>query len=199
MLKAPFRILIVAALCIIALVSLVVRESMARAAGTEVLLAMEAVDPRALLSGHYVIIALQETSPGGCGPPASVDDDMERELASYRWLALGQNDTTHTVTGTGKTREEALAKGGVAVLGTADCIDMFGPANEVSGSVTRLDLGISRFHINQADAERIDRLLRAQTGGEAQRIFAIVSIGEDGRARLKGLQVDGERLDLNWL
>ena len=26
-----------------------------------------------------------------------------------------------------------------------------------------------------------------------------ILIGQDGRARLKGLQVDGERLELNWL
>ena len=44
MLKPYLRILIVAALCVAGLISLVVRESMARDSGTEVLLAMEAVD-----------------------------------------------------------------------------------------------------------------------------------------------------------
>ena len=61
MLNAPLRIVIVAALCVAGLIGLVVRETMARNSGTEVLLAMEAVDPRALLSGHYVIVQLRES------------------------------------------------------------------------------------------------------------------------------------------
>jgi uncharacterized membrane-anchored protein len=199
MLKAPLRILIVAALCMIALVSLVVRESMARAAGTEVLLAMEAVDPRALLSGHYVIVALQERRQGGCAPPPSLDEDEERELASYRWLALDKNGIVHSVTDVARTRDEALAEGDVAVLGTTECADVFGPENTPPQSVNRLDLGVSRFHINQTDAERIDAMLREQTADSEQRIFAIVSISRDGRARLKGLMIDGERLELSWL
>lgn len=199
MLNAPIRILIVAALCVLGLIGLVVRESMARASGTEVLLAMEAVDPRSLLSGHYVIVALQERRLVGCEPPPTLDEDLEREFASYRWLALSKNGVTHSVTGVAKTRDEALADGEVAVLGTTECADAFGPANTPPQSVNRLDLGISRFHINQTDAERIDRLLRAQNAEAPQRVFAIVSIGEDGRARLKGLQVDGERLELSWL
>ena len=196
--KAPIRILIVAALCALSLIGLVVRESMARASGTEVLLAMEAVDPRSLLSGHYVIVSLQERIEGECGPPPSMDNELERDLASYRWLALRKSGMAHSVTGTGRTRDEALTEGEVAVLGTSECTAAFGPEEEAPASVTRLNIGIERFHIAQAEAERIDTLLRSQEPGE-QRIFAIVSIGQDGRARLKGLQVDGERLELNWL
>ena len=63
----------------------------------------------------------------------------------------------------------------------------------------RLHLGVERFHVSQADAQRIERVLRAQNIDGAARAFAIVSIGRDGRARLKGLMIDGERLDLSWL
>ena len=196
MLNAPLRILIIAALCTLGLVGIVVRESMARASGTEVLLAMEAIDPRALLSGHYVIVALQERDPNDCTPPPTVD---EEEPTPYRWLALRKNGVAHSVTGVGRTREEALANGDVALLGTAECTEAFGPEGEAPQSVTRLNIGIDRFHINQTDAERIDAVVRAQTPGQDIRAFAIVAIGRDGRARLKGLMVDSERLELNWL
>ena len=194
--KAPIRILIVAALCALSLIGLVVRESMARAGGTEVLLAMEAVDPRALLSGHYVIVALQEALPLGedCPP-----ESTEVEPAS--WLALRPDGELHRFAGAANTREDALKLGPVAVQGTSYCNPVLtAPEPENARPATvRLDLGVERFHIAQVDAQRIDRMLRTQTSTSAQRVFAIVSIGTDGRARLKGLQVDGERLELNWL
>ena len=42
-------------------------------------------------------------------------------------------------------------------------------------------------------------MLREQRPGEETRAYAIVSIARDGQARLKGLMVDGERLELSWL
>ncbi len=61
-----------------------------------------------------------------------------------------------------------------------------------------LDLGVERFHINQADATRIESVLREQRAEET-RAFAILSVGRDGRARLRALLIDGERFDLSWL
>lgn len=198
--KAPIRILIVAALCVLTLIGLVVRESMARASGTEVLLAMEAVDPRALLSGHYVIVALRDQ--------ISAEDACWSEQSREPWLGLAPSDETAG----GATIYELAAEssapvfsvsepGVIAVRGSFICNPPLPAAGDFVGApgTISLDLGISRFHINQSDAERIDRMLRMQTSGGVQRIFAIVSIGQDGRARLKGLQVDGERLELNWL
>jgi hypothetical protein len=62
-----------------------------------------------------------------------------------------------------------------------------------------LDLGPDRFYINQADATRIENVLREQRVGEETRAFAVLSVGRDGRARLRALLIDGERYDLNWL
>ncbi len=206
--KSPLRILIVAALSALSLIGLVVRESMARAAGTEVLLAMEAIDPRALLGGHYVTVGLVETLPEGeaCPPGAAADEffipnEVRSMQSGQTWLALRPNGERHSLSGIAHTRQEALALGPLAAIGSAGCGP---PMNGVeapppSPTRVRLTLGIDRFYINQTDAERIDRLLRAQTVGEEQRIFAIVSIGQDGRARLLGLQIDGERLELSWL
>lgn len=192
MLKPYLRILVIAALCVAGLIGLVVRESMARDSGTEVLLAMEAVDPRTLLSGHYVIISLRESlgAEEPCPEPASENP----------WLALAPHADVYGFAGSVPTREEALQIAPVVVRGTFSCSTGVAPSDGFPGAPgwVMLDLGIDRFYANQAEAERIDRVLRAQVPGAEARVYAIVSIGDDGRARLRGLMVDGERLELGW-
>jgi len=45
----------------------------------------------------------------------------------------------------------------------------------------------------------IETALAAQRDDASRRVLAIVSIGRDGIARLKGLVVENQRLELNWL
>lgn len=208
LIKPMLRILIVAALAALGLIGLVVRESVARAAGTEVLLAMEAVDPRSLLSGHYVIVGLAEALPVGAACPPGAGDTgvflpaaMQSLRSGASWVALRPSRERHSLAGAADTRSGALALGALAVRGSASCA-LPVPASEgapASPALARLYLGVDRFHINQSEAQRIDALLRAQAPGAEAKIYAIVSIGEDGQARLKGLMVEGERLELNWL
>ena len=191
--NAAPRILAVAALCALGLIGLVVSESFARAGGQEVLLPMAAVDPRSLLSGHYVIIDLREPVPPGQTCPEQRDD--------WDWLALAPKDAAYGLVGSAPSREEAQQVGPVLVKGSFTC----NPPSPADGAtpgqpgVIRLNLDIDRFHIDQDEAERIGRVINAQRPGEATRVFAIVSIGRDGRARLRGLMVDGRRMELSWL
>ena len=196
--SAPLRILFVAFLCVAALIGLVVREGMARASGQEVMLAMAGVDPRSLLHGHYVIVQLQENiaSEEPC-PPTLLRDDA----AEPAWVALAPRNAHFSVAGVAGARAEAEQLGPLAARGSAWCFkpEPFDGQPERAGFI-QTQLGIERFHIDQAQAQRIERLLGEQTPDQAPRIFAIVSIGSsDGRARLKGLQIDGERLMLDWL
>jgi uncharacterized membrane-anchored protein len=204
MLNAPLRILIVASVCVLALIGLVVREGAARDGGEEVLLAMEAVDPRALLSGHYVMIRLQEVLPDGEPCPAhTIYEDWigpaPREGLPGRWVALRPAGDAHRVAASTPTREEALRVAPIVAEGEVFCTPPVATPDTPVGNaaVLRLDLGIDRFYASQGEAERIDRILRERSA-DAARVFAIVSIGADGRARLKGLMVDGERLELTW-
>jgi hypothetical protein len=188
--KAPPRIMIVAALCALALIGLVVREGAARSGGFEVLLPMEAVDPRSLLSGHYVDINLTQRLADGAPCP--------RGGMESKWLALQPEGNVHVVAGGADSRDEAQQIGPVLVRGAFECWEMGGAEGAPAQNVVRLDIGVERFHINQTDALRIERALREQQPGET-RAFAIVSIGRDGRARLRGLMLDSERLELAWL
>lgn len=205
MLNTPIRILIVAALCVLALVGIVARESYERSAGQNVTLAMAAVDPRTLLQGHYVTVSLVETVPPGVPCPIAVREayaSWNPEDHLDHWVAIGQNGTHHSFVGSKDTRAEASAWGPIVARGEATCSraattdgsDALNQPTMVAGSI-----GIDRFYINQADAERIDRLLRQTTSEGPATVFAIVNIGRDGRARLKGLNVNGEIIELNWL
>lgn len=186
------RILAVAALCAVALIALVVSEGAARQGGQEAVLPIEAVDPRSLLSGHYVVINLTQRVEPGAHCPAAGD---------WEWIALRREGDVHRLVGGAPSREEAQQVGPLPVKGTFSCSEPFVPADGAPSQpgAIFLDIGIDRFHINQTDAQRIDRVLREQPPREGTRAFAIISVGRDGRARLKGLVVDGERLELNWL
>ncbi|MDP1616702.1 GDYXXLXY domain-containing protein [Phenylobacterium sp.] len=202
------RIGLVAALLILALIGLLVREDRARAGGQEVRLTMEAVDPRSLLSGHYAALQLVETLPQGQDCPP----DLEAHYGGDEsWVALSPTaDGHHRVTGAGASREAALRHGPLAVRGSASCRQAFAtpPRDPASGeppeddrpreTAVTLDVGVDRFYADQEKAVALEEALReaGQPGGPAA--FAIVSIGQDGRARLKGVEVDGTRADLNW-
>ena len=68
----PWRILAAALLLTMMLIGLVISESRARAAGREILLPREAVDPRNLLTGHYSALRLtQALAPGQPCPARS--------------------------------------------------------------------------------------------------------------------------------
>lgn len=202
------RIGLVAALLILALVGLLVREDRARAAGQEVRLAMEAVDPRSLLSGHYAALQLTEALPPGQDCPP----DLEAHYGGDEsWVALSPTpDGHHRVTGAGASPEAALRHGPLAVRGDAHCRQAFAEpppvpedgapleGDRLRETFVTLDVGVDRFYADQDEAVALEESLReaGQPGGPAA--FAIVSIGQDGRARLKGVEVDGTRADLNW-
>lgn len=200
--SVPVRILAAAGALALGLVGLVVREGVARAEGQEVLLEMEGYDPRALLTGHYVQFQLRHDLPAGARCPR---DTGAGGSARDGWVALKRDGVRHVPSGAARTHPEALRLGEVAVRGTLACSSGFAPPaagrpdqspQEVM-SLT-LDLGIDRIHLDQADAEAMERDLRRFAPDAAAEADAVVSIGRDGKARLKGVVVAGKRTDLDW-
>ena len=87
----PLRIAAAAAVLVLLLVAVVLRENGARAAGREVLLPMEAVDPRDLLTGHYVALRLSQQLALGQPCP--------RERSTFEeggWIGLQGWESGHT-------------------------------------------------------------------------------------------------------
>ena len=201
----PWRILAVAVISIAALIGLVVRENAARAAGREVILSMRAADPRDALTGHYVIVSLSQPLAVGesCPPGLDREDLAANALPSPGdvWIALGPGPGgRHRVLGVAAGREAAEKFRGVVVRGSADCQEPVPAHDDVEGmdGQISLDLGVDRFHIGQAEAERIGAMITGAAEDDTK-VAAIISVDADGKARLKGLLVEGRRmmLDLN--
>lgn len=172
------------------LVGLVVRETAARAAGREVKLPMEAVDPRDLLTGHYIDLQLtQAIAPGQPCPPGT-----EAVRNEPGWIAVGPTPTGDRVSGFAPTREAATRLGPVVMKGRLFC---YVGASDSPGRLS-LDIGVRRFHADQAQSEAFDKALAERRRGEPPTAFAVVSVGADGTPRLKGVIIAGRRADLTW-
>ncbi|WP_332764914.1 GDYXXLXY domain-containing protein [Phenylobacterium sp.] len=186
----PLRILAAGLLLTAVLVVLVISEGRARAAGREVALPMEAFDPRELLTGHYVALQLiQRLDPGQACPTRT------QPIEEHVWLSLRAADGRFI--GSGATRQAALAAGGdLAVQGGVYCSRVM--ADDAVTNAVTLDVGVDRFHADQQEAEAMEKALRARRNGQAVPAFAVISVGDDGRARLKGVILDGKRTDLTW-
>lgn len=188
------RILAIAALCVGALIALVISEGAARDAGEEALVPMEAVDPRALLQGHYVQLnLLQRLEPGAPCPVAA---------NGAGWVTFNRGaDNVLRFVGAAPSRDAAQQMAPVLIKGSFICSEPIVGAGDDPGMPgwVRLDIGVERFYVDQDEALRIERILRAQQPGAETRAYAVISVGRDGRARLKGLMIDGERFELRWL
>lgn len=189
---ATHRILAVAGLCAAALVALVITEGYAREGGQEITLPMAAVDPRAILSGHYVQLNFTDRLEG---------DETCPEMGDWEWVALRPENNVYVAAGGALSREQAERLGPLPVKGTFNCTapSPAQPGLDAMPGWLTLHLGVDRFHINQTDALRIEQVLREQDPDAETRAFAILSVGRDGRARLRALLIDGERFDLSWL
>jgi uncharacterized membrane-anchored protein len=191
MISLPVRILGATALLIAGLCGLLVNESVQREQGTEVALRIEGVDPRNLLTGHSVNLQFADTLAGAC-PPGLEGLSSAKPNAQKPWLALKTSGERTVVVGGGATRDTAKTFAPLLVQGTATC--EFDKADGPKRLV--LDIGINRFHAAQKEAEALELALRGNT--DATPFYALVSIGSDGRARLKGLRVNSKNYDLAW-
>jgi hypothetical protein len=182
------------------LVGLVAWEARARAEGEEVRLAVEAFDPRNLLTGHYAALEFVDRLPEGATCPRLARPDRRGRV----WIVLRRAGGRHQPAAAFSTRQEAERFGGGAIVrGQVVCQSPgAGPVSRGLPGVVRTDLGVERFYADQKRAQAIEAALRKGAGApseEAPAALAVLSIGRDGRVRLKGLIVDGRKIDLPLL
>lgn len=193
----PLCILAAGVLLALALVALVVREDRARAAGREVILPVQTVDPRELLTGHYAVlnfvqpVVAGEACPAGTSVRAPATDQGVNS-----WIVVARHGETDRVLRVASgERIPRLDAGETAVRGRAWCDESpVWREGETPATILRLDVGVTRFHADQATAEAIETSLR----GRAPNAFAVLSVDADGQARLKALTVGARRYDLDW-
>jgi hypothetical protein len=194
---AWLRVAGVAVASVLALVVAVIHEQLALAGGTEIAMAMQPADPQALLSGSYVAIALNEPLPVGqaCPPGATTGVMPSPDLAARpgHWVALAPRGATWSAVGEAQTREAALKLAPLVAQGDVYCA----PSVPDTPGAVATDLGVTRVSLSQAEAQRVSALAASPTAAGGG-VLALMSIGADGRARMKGLIVNGQRTELRW-
>ena len=181
----PWLIIGAALLLAAVLILLVLREYQARQDGTEVALRVQQVDPRSLLSGHYVQLNFIDAAPAGF----DCDGVGLRPGQTMSWIALRRNGDHHVLAGVTKTSAEAAKLGAPVLRGNVLCL---GPSEAPQ---VEIKIGIDRFHAAQKESEALEAMMR---GPGDHAVHALVSVGKDGRARLTGLKVDGRETRLDW-
>jgi uncharacterized membrane-anchored protein len=194
---AWIRIVAVAVLSAFALVGLVVHEGLARDAGTEVVMPMQPVDPQSMLSGHYVALSLQEQLAAGQACPPGVETgiqpNFDASMRKPRWVALALAGSYSRVAGVGDTKGEARRFAPLTAPGDAYCV---ASVPDAQGFVQTW-LGVDRFHLNEAEATRIANAMSPTSDAPAP-VSAILSIGADGRTRVKGVIIGAQRIAPGW-
>jgi hypothetical protein len=209
--QVSVRIVAVAVLLFVGLTAMIVREEQLRQSGREVLLRLETVDPRDLLSGHYAALNLEEPLAPGVPcthdwmAPTAPGGFLNRVKAPDGWVALSRKGDHYAPSGFAMTEAAAKKLGEIPVRGSLYCLEGMALTENNVSSITPatevLNIGVSRFHADQRQAEHIAASIPVVVPWiktNPPPAYAIVSVGADGRARLKGLLVAGQRLTLSW-
>lgn len=167
------RLTLVAAAMTAFLIGMVFDHATRRASGTEVILDLEPVDPRDLLAGYYVIVStplhlLEPDSLGGDDSFATGDDiyALVEEDEEGVWQAVSIHHE----------RPEAG-------------VFLYGKVQHGSETMIRAGYNIERFYADEETAQALE--LRRRENIDSMRL--IVSVGPDGRAIIRGLEIDGQR------
>lgn len=182
------------------LAAMVVRTATQRAQGAEILLSMEPVDPRDMLLGYYVTI---ET------PVHQIDTgEVEGPLAGWRqggvaFVSLDQGeDGSWRPSGVFHERpdEGVFLQGRVAWAytrsdqrdaepGPGDTDGLRPREDPIPGTERqelRIAYNLERYFTDADTARELEDMRRED------RLRLIVSVGPDGQALIKGLEIDGE-------
>lgn len=185
-----------AAFLIVALGGRIGWEGFQRVTGHEATMRVTGMDVAELRRTQTSPLIFEDRLPYGIDCPLPGQHLDRMLLLGGNWLTLVE---VVEVDGDGKGRRwqavsasgsgfSAKRPGGLAVMGSAACHPT------VSGTAIRTLLGITKLHASTAEAATLQAAL-SRVSGPAQ-TEAVLSVGPDGRARLTGVVVNGQRIDL---
>lgn len=171
---------IVAGVQILILVGMIWERASLLRNGREIVLKVVPVDPRSLFRGDYVILNYKmtrvELPPGLKG--------VRRGSTLYVTLQKADDDQWEVA--------------GVAAKPTGRVqpteIVLKGRVRYVSGAVratkrmATLHYGIESFFVPEGEGKKLEKLIRDKT------LAAVIAVGDDGAAGIKGLMSDGQRV-----
>ncbi len=172
------RLLAMALLMSALLAGMVITNAAARAGGTEIRLEMMPVDPRDFLLGHYV--ELETPLHRLWLNELTGDTDRDWNSGDRIWVGLDTDETGAFQPVAVYTRQpEGLSiQGRVFHAGTGSVIR--------PGAVISVRYNLERYFASPEDALALEELRNES------RLRLIVSVGSDGSALIRGLEIDGE-------
>jgi len=150
--------------------------------GREVVLEVIPVDPRSLFRGDYVILGYDISRvelPAGAPRP-------KRNAPYYVTLKKGEG-TLWTVAGAGAEHPRSVAADEVVLKGKVDYVSDAADRADAR-SVVGVNYGIESFFVPEGTGRDLERMV-----GD-KKISAIIAVGEDGTAAIKGLLSEGQRV-----
>ncbi len=186
---------LVAALQSVALAYIVVARDHLLKNGREVLLNVQPLDPRDLFRGDYVTLGYEITRISGeaLGPKGEVPEGIERGGTFYAVLSLDAASNTWSIARVSARLPNDLAANEAVIKGRVRQLYDVGPAasgEAPAGKTIVARYGIETYFVPEGTGKALEDKVRSAS------IKAIVALGADGTAALKGLIVDGERRDL---
>jgi uncharacterized membrane-anchored protein len=151
--------------------------------GREIVLPIVPVDPRDLFRGDYVTLSFPVSSI-----PATLIDRSSPRFGPSFYVSLSQTPegTWNATRITAKpslvqSPQDVVLKGRSRWGGLTDW-------NIKSSPNVIVQYGIERYYVPEGQGPRLERLARDK------KLAAIVAVGADGTAAIKGLMIDGQRV-----
>lgn len=151
------------------------------ASGREIRAAVVPVDPRDIFRGDYVILGYGFATAADVALP----DDARQGDTVYA-LLKSQAPNDWTLAGVSASAPAAAGEGEIVLRAIVDSVRRGNTTG--APTVGRLRYGIERFYVPQGQGGAIEQQVREK------RIVAVLAVGSDGKAALKGLEADGQRI-----
>lgn len=172
--KLTARLILVAGAMSAFLIAMIADHNIRRATGTEVIFDLEPVDPRDILAGYYVIIST---------PVHRMDLS---ETGGEDEFTAGNDIYVVVEPGDGGSWQPAA----VYSRPPSEGVFLHGKVRSASAINVSAEFNLERYYADEDSARALDE--RRRTDRDSLRL--IVSVGRDGRAIIRGLEIDGERV-----
>jgi len=183
--------ILVAALQTAALAYIVVARDRLLKTGREIVLSVTPVDPRDLFRGDYVTLGydISRITGQALGADEKIPKGIER--GSIFYAVLQQQQDAWSVVRISAHYPADVAAGEVVIKGRVRAISTIPATRQQAAAATLLGrYGIESYFVPEGTGRALEERVRSHS------IKAVVALGADGTAALKGLIVDGERQDL---
>jgi len=181
------RLAVIATLMTAFLVFMLGSNTLHRSTGREVVLDVTGFDPRDPFLGHYSRIRLDITRVNALELEGK--DVFEQGQSIFVGLEAGDDGAWHPVSLHASRPEDAVTIMGMVDYAWSDQrLPRTGEAERAERRSYRIDYGLNRYFADRATAQELDVILRDDT--RTPRL--IIALGENGRALIKGIEIDGE-------